>query len=439
VGFSLGAFCRAFGLVISKGAFGPLFFGENMSRFLSFCLLLFFSFFALQANASTYVWTGGYPSAGAACDALANSQPHDTSDGIAITKTLTFYSNGRQAACEGVYRNSGRDRVYSGFFYRSGSSCPEGSSYNSATGGCEAPVDTPATCSQNGTFWQESSASCLASCPSGSLSHYCLNQAPVGVADTDDDGNECVPVSGGYQGILDGKHFCDSNLPEPAYCPNDQMAILTVGDNGVATFGCGQAISSPNDTPQSEQTTTTTETVGDITTITITNNQTGDTNTTTTNSSTGGSTSTTTYAGTDSETGGPCSGSSIACRPTPDEQKGFCADGGSLCDDVADIKDALDQDSDRTTLDGQFNTESANAGVVAAELALTTGLNQIKSEIGGYFDLSLSAGEIVCGGGVQVLGMTLQICPSTMKNELQVIAQIVMLISGLLSLMIIFR
>jgi hypothetical protein len=299
--------------------------------------------------------------------------------------------------------------------------------------------ESPATCLENGNFWQDTSSSCVASCPSGSLSHYCLNQAPVGVADTDDNGNECVPASGGYQGVLQGKHFCDSNLPEPAYCPNDQMAILTVGGDGVATFGCGQAISSPADTPQSEQTTTSVETVGDITTTTVTNIQTGDTNTTTTNNSTGGSSSVTTYAGTDSETGGPCSAGSVACRPTPDEQKGFCADGGSLCDDVADIKDALDQDSDRTTLDGQFNTESANAGVVAAELALTTGLNQIKSEIGGYFDLSLSAGEIVCGGGVQVLGMTLQICPSTMKNELQVIAQIVMLISGLLSLMIIFR
>jgi hypothetical protein len=216
------------------------------------------------------------------------------------------------------------------------------------------------------------------------------------------------------------------------------MTYIQTDDSGAGAFACGESISEPGEAEESETETTETTTDQDGNTVTETTD--GDGNTTTTTSDGNGNSSTTNnYPGTDSETGEPCTSESVACYPTPDTEKGLCKDGGSLCEDLKDIKDAVDQESDRTEKTGEFNTQQANTEVSQAETDLETGIDSIKSEIGGYFDLALSGGDMVCGPGVDVLGTTIQICPSEMKEELVVIAQIVMLIASLISLMIIFR
>jgi hypothetical protein len=301
------------------------------------------------------------------------------------------------------------------------------------------PPASPENCDELGLDYDSSDGgSCVSECPNGVLNGICLNGAPVSDPNESGDGTECKPTKDDYSGVFDGKHYCDSNLPEPATCPEGEMAYIQTDDSGSGAFVCGEPISEPGEAEESETETTETTTDQDGNTVTETTD--GDGNTTTTTSDGNGNSSTTNnYPGTDSETGEPCTSESVACYPTPDTEKGLCKDGGSLCDDVRDIRDAIDQESDRTEKTGEFNTEQANTEVSQAETDLETGIDSIKSEIGGYFDLALSGGDMVCGPGVDVLGTTIQICPSEMKEELAVIAQIVMLIASLISLMIIFR
>jgi hypothetical protein len=306
---------------------------------------------------------------------------------------------------------------------------------------CDIPPfePSPGNCEEEGLDYDSSDGgSCVSECPNGALNGICLNGAPVGEPNESEDPSGCQPDASDWQGVFEGKHYCDSNLPEPATCPEGEMAYIETDDSGSGAFVCGEPISEPGEAEESETETTETTTDQDGNTVTETTD--GDGNTTTTTSDGNGNSSTTNnYPGTDSETGEPCTAESVACYPTPDTQKGLCKDGGSLCDDVRDIRDAMDQESDRTEKTGEFNTEQANSEVSQAETDLETGINSIRSEIGGYFDLALSGGDMVCGPGVDVLGTTIQICPSEMKEELAVIAQIVMLIAALISLMIIFR
>ena len=316
--------------------------------------------------------------------------------------------------------------------------CADGMVENNGTWTCGSPPETPSTCEEEGLLFDGSTGTCVDACPNGYLNDVCLQGEPVGEPNESEDPSGCQPDASDYQGVFEGKHYCDSNLPEPATCPQGEMAYIQTDDSGSGAFVCGDPISEPGEAEESETETTETTTDQDGNTVTETTD--GDGNTTTTTSDGNGNSSTTNnYPGTDSETGEPCTAESVACYPTPDTQKGLCKDGGSLCDDVRDIRDAIDQESDRTEKTGEFNTEQANTEVAQAETDLETGINSIRSEIGAYFDLSLSGGDMVCGPGVDVLGTTIQICPSEMKEELAVIAQIVMLIASLISLMIIFR
>jgi hypothetical protein len=316
-------------------------------------------------------------------------------------------------------------------------SCTGNEEWSQAAGQCMPPA-SPSSCEEINKNYDDSTGSCVETCPNGVLNGICLNGAPIGEPNQSDDDSECKPSKDDYSGVFDGKHYCDSNLPEPATCPGDEMAYIQTDDSGAGAFVCGEPVSEPGEAEESETETTETTTDQDGNTVTETTD--GDGNTTTTTSDGNGNSSTTNnYPGTDSETGEPCTSESVSCYPTPETQKGLCKDGGSLCDDVRDIRDAIDQESDRTEKTGEFDTEQANTEVSQAETDLETGINSIKSEIGGYFDLALSGGDMVCGPGVDVLGTTIQICPSEMKEELAVIAQIVMLIASLISLMIIFR
>jgi hypothetical protein len=304
--------------------------------------------------------------------------------------------------------------------------------------GIPPPPPSAENCSEEGLLFDGSTGSCVDTCPNGYLNGVCLQGEPVGEPNESEDPSGCQSDASDYQGVFEGKHYCDSNLPEPATCPTGEMAYIQTDDSGSGAFVCGEPIVQPGEAEESETETTETTTDQDGNTVTETTD--GDGNTTTTTSDGNGNSSTTNnYPGTDSETGEPCTSESVACYPTPDTQKGLCKDGGSLCEDLKDIKDVLDQESDRTEKTGEFNTDQANSEVAQAETDLETGMNSIRTEIGGYFDLALSGGDMVCGPGVDVLGTTIQICPSEMKEELAVIAQIVMLIASLISLMIIFR
>jgi hypothetical protein len=356
-------------------------------------------------------------------------------------------TNYQPASCTLGTNSNGRSRylltitasgtTYDSTTYYWDEGCSDGLVNSNGTWSCNVP-DTPSTCQENGLFFDGSTASCVDACPNGYLNDVCLQGAPVGEPNESEDPSGCQPDASDFQGVFEGKNYCDSNLPEPATCPVGEMAYIQTDDSGSGAFVCGDPISEPGEAGQSETETTETTTDQDGNTVTETTD--GDGNTTTTISDGNGNTSTTNnYPGTDSETGEPCTSESVACYPTPDTKKGLCKDGGSLCDDVRDIKDAIDQESDRTEKTGEFNTEQANSEVAQAETDLENGINSIKSEIGGYFDLALSGGDMVCGPGVDVLGTTIQICPSEMKEELAVIAQIVMLIAALISLMIIFR
>jgi hypothetical protein len=316
--------------------------------------------------------------------------------------------------------------------------CPAGEQFNSDEQVCAIPPESPSTCEESGLLFDGSTGSCVDTCPNGYLNGVCLQGEPVGEPNESEDPSGCQSDASDFQGVFEGKPYCDSNLPEPATCPTGEMAYIQTDDSGSGAFVCGQAISEPGEAEESETETTVTTTDQDGNTVTETTD--GDGNTTTTTSDGNGNSSTTDkYPGIDSETGEPCTAESVACVPTPDTQKGLCKDGGSLCEDLRDIKDAVDQESDRTEKTGGFNNGQASSEVSDAKTDLETGINSIKAEIGGYFDLSLSGGDMVCGPGVDVLGTTIQICPSEMKEELAVIAQIVMLIAALISLMIIFR
>jgi hypothetical protein len=329
-------------------------------------------------------------------------------------------------------------RTFDPFYYPSAADCNYPNVVN-ADGNCDVVDPSPAICGEQGqSFEPADGGSCVDECPNGSLDDICLNGAPVGEPNESEDGTECKPSKDDYSGVFDGKHYCDSNLPEPATCPAGEMAYIQIDDSGSGAFVCGEPVSEPGEAEESETETTETYTDQDGNTVTVTTD--GDGNTTTTISDGNGNSSTTNnYPGIDSETGEPCTSESVSCYPAPDPEKGLCKDGGSLCDDVKDIRDAIDQESDRTEKTGEFDTEQANTEVSQAKTDLETGINSIRSEIGGYFDLALSGGDMVCGPGVDVLGTTIQICPSEMKEELAVIAQIVMLIASLISLMIIFR
>jgi len=334
----------------------------------------------------------------------------------------------------------GQPKGYVQYWYDVGDSiCPTGETWNQDLQACEAPPVTPESCAEQWQLYDGGSGSCVAECPNGSLDGVCLSGAPVGEPNLDETGDTCDPGDPDYAGVFQGKTYCDGDLPEPAICPEGQMAWIVTDDSGSGAYVCGEAIKDPSEANEQESETTTSETVGDETTTITTDNQTGTTTTTVTNNVTGDSSTTINYPGVDAETGGPCTASSVSCLSTPETEKGICADGGSLCDDVNDIKKALEQTSDRTAKEGSFEVTEANTAVETAEAELSAGLDAIKSEISGYFDLSLTAGDMVCGPGVDVLGVTLQICPSTMKDQLAVIAQIVLLIAGVISLMIIFR
>jgi hypothetical protein len=302
---------------------------------------------------------------------------------------------------------------------------------------CVAEPTSPQTCDEQQKLFDSSTGTCIDSCDSMVLDGVCLSQAPLGESDESENGDDCSTDSDDFKGVAFGKPYCDSNLDEPASCPPGELQYIVGSDSG--GYACGVPVKPPSDTGDSDSESTETIDDGTTTTQITTNNQTGNTTTTETDNASGDSTTTNNYPGKDSETGGPCTSSSVSCIETPDTEKGLCKDGGSLCDDVRDIKDAIDQESDRTEKTGEFDTEQANTEVAQAETDLETGINSIRSEIGGYFDLALSGGDMVCGPGVDVLGTTIQICPSEMKEELAVIAQIVMLIAALISLMIIFR
>jgi hypothetical protein len=396
-----------------------------MSRFLFLAFLLWSSLFLYSSTASanwvhydTLCLYGSYP-----CDKVDPWLSEQQSKGY-----IAYVGPG--------YTEYDRHKAYrwSSSVPYTGSSVCENNQCNDLA---QPEVETPQTCDEQGLYYQGSGQSCVAECPNGVLNDVCLNGAPIGEENLSEDDSGCQPGKDDYQGVFEGKHYCDSNLPEPATCPEGEMAYIQTDDSGFG-FVCGEPISEPGQAEESETETTETTTDQDGNTVTETTD--GDGNTTTTTSDGNGNSSTTNnYPGTDAETGEPCTAESVACYPTPDTEKGLCKDGGSLCDDVRDIRDVIDQESDRTEKTGEFNTEQANSEVSQAKTDLETGINSIKSEIGGYFDLALSGGDMVCGPGVDVLGTTIQICPSEMKEELAVIAQIVMLIAGLISLMIIFR
>ena len=394
--------------------------------FFSGLLFLTLQLFLNTANASVFNFTTQPEAANACAD---RGEAFETSIGhnYYCTKESNYYQLQHDA-----YGSTWSDDVFN---WTEG--CADGIVNINGTWSCDVP-ETPSTCDENGLLFDGSTGSCVDTCPNGYLNGVCLQGEPVGEPNESEDPSGCQPDASDWQGVFEGKHYCDSNLPEPATCPQGEMAYIQTDDSGSGAFVCGDPISEPGEAEESETETTETTTDQDGNTVTETTD--GDGNTTTTTSDGNGNSSTTNnYPGTDSETGEPCTSESVACYPTPDTEKGLCKDGGSLCDDVSDIRDAMDQESDRTEKTGEFNTEQANTEVSQAQTDLETGINSIKSEIGGYFDLSLSGGDMVCGPGVDVLGTTIQICPSEMKEELAVIAQIVMLIAALISLMIIFR
>jgi hypothetical protein len=306
---------------------------------------------------------------------------------------------------------------------------------------CESPnfIDSeslecvsPSYCSTVGQSFSEESGSCVAQCPNGALNGVCLNGAPIGEPNLSEDSTECKPSKVDYSGVFNGKHYCDSNLPEPATCPDGFLPHIVDGG-----YSCGSNIESPDDAGDQEGTATICETVGTVKTCVTRNESTGKTTTTTEDSSNGNSTTTDNYPGTDSETGGACSADSVSCVATPESEKGSCEGLGPLCQEVSDIKDLLSGESDRTTKTGEFT--DTNPELETARNELTTGFNSIKSEISGYFDMSLSSTSVACFASVTVMGMDLEICPGLYMDELQVIAQIVLLIAGLLSMLIILR
>ena len=406
-----------------------------MKRFVFFSGLLFLALqlFLNTANAAAYDFATQSQAANA-CTQEAVSTEASYSD-------RNYWCTYQERIIDPYYilefETPSNGNTYTSHRYHFSEECAETMVNTNGTWSCGVP-DTPSTCEENGFLFDGSTGSCVATCPNGYLNGVCLQGEPVGEPNESEDPSGCQPDASDWQGVFEGKHYCDSNLPEPATCPEGEMAYIQTDDSGSGAFVCGEPVSEPGEAQESETETTETTTDQDGNTVTETTD--GDGNTTTTTSDGNGNSSTTNnYPGTDSETGEPCTAESVACYPTPDTQKGLCKDGGSLCDDVRDIRDAMDQESDRTEKTGEFNTEQANSEVSQAETDLETGINSIKSEIGGYFDLSLSGGDMVCGPGVDVLGTTIQICPSEMKEELAVIAQIVMLIASLISLMIIFR
>jgi hypothetical protein len=371
-----------------------------------------------------------------ATQAVAYNMCLNTGENNYASYSCTIIDNDEHYTLKRQY--NGGSQSMASYGWDAGQGCADGLVNINGTWSCAPPPESPSTCEENGLLFEGTTGSCVDTCPNGYLNGVCLQGEPVGEPNESEDPSGCQPDAPDWQGVFEGKHYCDSNLPEPATCPEGEMAYIQTDDSGSGAFVCGEPISEPGEAEESETETTETTTDQDGNTVTETTD--GDGNTTTTTSDGNGNSSTTNnYPGTDSETGEPCTSESVACYPTPDTEKGLCKDGGSLCDDVSDIRDAMDQESDRTEKTGEFNTEQANTEVSQAQTDLETGINSIKSEIGGYFDLSLSGGDMVCGPGVDVLGTTIQICPSEMKEELAVIAQIVMLIAALISLMIIFR
>jgi hypothetical protein len=395
--------------------------------FFSGLLFLTLQLFLNTANASVFSYTTQPEAANACADRGEAFETSYSGRTYFCTKETNYY----QLKFDAYGSTFPEDR----FNWTEG--CADGIVNINGTWSCDVP-ETPSTCDENGLLFDGSTGSCVDTCPNGYLNGVCLQGEPVGEPNESEDPSGCQPDASDWQGVFEGKHYCDSNLPEPATCPEGEMAYIQTDNSGSGAFVCGEPISEPGEAEESETETTETTTDQDGNTVTETTD--GDGNTTTTISDGNGNSSTTdNYPGTDSETGEPCTSASVACYPTPETKKGLCKDGGSLCDDVRDIRDAIDQESDRTEKTGEFNTEQANSEVSQAKTDLETGINSIKSEIGGYFDLALSGGDMVCGPGVDVLGTTIQICPSEMKEELAVIAQIVMLIAALISLMIIFR
>ncbi len=401
-----------------------------MRKFIIFAGILWICLYSIKSFAASYVYTTA-SEASSACEAKAaedNANIYNT--GLTFTCVLiTQPSSGVLGQIkEKVVQASNGNVSYPNSFQWT-----DGEQY------VEAPTDTPESCIEDGTNWDRTGQVCVAECSDGVLNSMCLLPNPIGELNYSDDGLGCDVDKPDFQGVFNGKAYCDSNMPEPATCPSGEMQHIVTDSSGSGAFVCGVPITSPDNAGAEETTTGQTSTDGDITTVVTTDEKTGNTITTTTNNITGATSSVQNYNGTDSETGGPCSNSSVFCVSTPDTEKGFCKDGGSLCKDVSEIKDSLKRDGSRTGKSGQFEVADANAAVVTAESDLTAGLDSIKGQISGYFDLTLSPGAMICGPGVQVLGKTLQICPAVLKDELVVIAQIVMLIAGLLSLMIIFR
>lgn len=102
------------------------------------------SYSAFSYSATTYYWVGNAPGNWASADAGCKAWTESIGR---IHNGVVFESSGLGAYCKGKNQN-GTDAGSNGYFQRRGDSCPAGTTYDSAIGGCKNPCSVKAGSNQ---------------------------------------------------------------------------------------------------------------------------------------------------------------------------------------------------------------------------------------------------------------------------------------------------